>query len=129
MKASELRIGNLIYSTALEYCDVVTGISFDDEYEKYSIETRDYDDLITAIEGVKLTEEWLLKFGFVEERVGFFVSNIIQVSTKYASDAFKVMLYNPHIKEFWGIGYCEEVHQLQNLFFALCGEELTIKEA
>ncbi len=77
---------------------------------------------------IHLTEEWLLKFGF---------------EIAFADEAFKEALYgdNPvtedyliilkNVSNYWfyrnGHFKIRYVHQLQNLFFALTGEELTIK--
>jgi len=72
--------------------------------------------------GIKITEEWLLKFGFKHSGNGFYihVESIIELANigyKYFHCGFK------------GVSLCDihSVHQLQNLYFALTQNELTIK--
>jgi hypothetical protein len=107
MKAEELRIGNFIYNDRNEIFKVnwITEI----------IESRQS----TAI---PLTEEWLLKFGFERWAIkawaikGWAIKGKISI---YKQDG--VFWYIAHS----GNEVClEYVHQLQNLYFALTGEEL-----
>ena len=122
MKAEELRIGNLVYHplTKSNYkinhsnlCDFANGFLF--------------------VDPIPLTEEWLLKFGF--EKVGIAITSITIAplnlpctfnlpNTPFSFCQGKLILTT-------GTGdFCvniEYVHQLQNLYFALTGEELTIK--
>ena len=94
-------------------------------------------------EPIELTEEWLIKFGaFKHELKG-------QYGYKYFFPMLDYIYvierdFNKHQSHFFGIQYtdCEGiedqvfnfsfdlkyVHQLQNLYFALTGNELTIKE-
>lgn len=80
------------------------------------------------IEPIPLTDEWLIKFGFEENGLdkkenkkyrltweeGVF--DIYRISSFYLDDGKH---YEPKI---------EFIHQLQNLYFALTGTELTLKE-
>lgn len=74
-----------------------------------------------SISGIPLTEYWLLKFGF-EKRD----------SIHYYNESFHIAFDNDR---FWfmGVNYkvggieLQSVHQLQNLFFSLTGQELTFK--
>lgn len=123
IKSTELRIGNLVLMEAPDgsfqkWKDVVHPVVY-----------WDLDDDTTSFKGIPLTEEWLRKFGFVYDggngykaphgtdhwyhtlRSGFMPNILARGSIK--SDLYK------------GVEY---VHQLQNLYFALTGEELTIKE-
>lgn len=80
---------------------------------------------------IQLTEEWLLKFGFqllTEKRVGTKYSEYGNGQIHYEK---RFNLAKHSEKDYW---YClrgsvkiQYVHQLQNLYFALTGEELTIK--
>lgn len=108
MKASELRINN----TVLNNGDVFT---IQHGYE--------IDDAIHEYEPIHITEEWLLKLGFETGMLNTW--SIIPIDT-YAiislgkkADGF--YMTNLPIK-------VNHVHQLQNLYFAITGEELTIKE-
>jgi hypothetical protein len=66
---------------------------------------------------IPLTEEWLVKFGFVKDKI----------DNTYYNDNFTIFLPNffkykdSHLRKF------KYVHELQNVFFALEGEELIIK--
>ena len=77
-------------------------------------------------EPIPLTEEWLVKFGF-EEIDGFLTLDLGSFSGArfifWYGDVLNLfcksdMMLSKQIKY---------VHQLQNLYFALTGEELTIK--
>jgi len=108
MKAKELRIGNLV--------DVLGDPVF-----------ISYHDLIKLSKGIKtsmqpipLTESWLLKFGFDEDG-GYYGSYMLWFEKPF-THAFLNADILGEIKF-----PCKYVHQLQNLYFALTGEELTIK--
>ena len=128
MKVEELRIGNWIKDGH--------------EFEQIKIEH-----LVCLSSGrcefdpIPLTEEWLLKFGFDK-------GNYKEINEKHfvkKSNTIKVIIsgvgfwdvytdYNPYqitfsnglnvITDNRGVNH---VHQLQNLYFALTGEELTLK--
>ena len=111
MKASELRIGNYLVDREERLCRVQTLRPY---WNESQIEA-------TAIKGpqtslpnkpIPLTEEWLKKFGFKEKTHTFVFGNIsIKQQTKSCF--------------FYHTGFnLRYVHQLQNLFFALTGEEL-----
>jgi hypothetical protein len=112
MKANEFRLGIWVTKRGITY------IMDEDELE-VMFAARDYEDF----KGVPLTEEWLLKFGFDKWFLdyGFNLRGII-------CDIF----YNVNTRELRINGDIkipiEYVHQLQNLYFALTGEELTLKE-
>jgi hypothetical protein len=59
---------------------------------------------------IEITNEWLLDFGFVKGKKGW---------SKTLNNKRKFNLYM-HTSQF--------IHQLQNLYFALTGEELTLKK-
>ena len=117
MKASELRIGS--------WCNIVKS-PFESEIGEHQIEaiTIHYfesgDDLV--LKPIPLTEEWLLKLG-AEENEGCFIH-----------DRFKLQFHDTY--KFWYvfdvtlmayITKVEFVHEWQNVYFALNGEELTVK--
>lgn len=74
-----------------------------------------YDDLMA----IPLNEEWLLKFGF----------ELIN-GNKYRNGHIELLDGPNHCYEYFYGGFTKikYVHQLQNLYFALTGEELEIKE-
>jgi hypothetical protein len=123
MKASELRIGNLINRKDLfdGHLRIETVIKLGQKIIT-SGPTKvicEYNDILP----ITLTEEWLVKFGLekvidCEYRKG----NLIFQLTKYESGNLVTIFLNGNL-----INIIEYVHQLQNLYFALTNEELTIK--
>ena len=137
MKTIELRIGNLIIGNYYDYnidddhleketiCKVVTLDSVDMcEYPIY-VESDENVEEFSEFQPIPLTEEWLLKFGFEKSMSWTYVIEL--------QGNLKLVYYLG--EKGWSIGFkaysdfsnLEYVHQLQNLFFALTGEELTLK--
>lgn len=127
MKANELRIGNWVLNILKNPC-LVLGISY---YGK--IQTEKLDEDIDTLSPIPLTEEWLLKFGFEDmedEDVKVFCKTFGKFDGEDYEDAICITKDN---KGSWYFSLNRKViintvHQLQNLYFALTGEELTIKE-
>jgi hypothetical protein len=123
MKSTELRIGNLVYitdsSTQLFFKEV-TEINI---YNLMYLSGECKEPIEFEIEPIPLTEEWLLKMGFDKAINGWFCSK------EY------LWLRQNKLNNQWfagvnGIGdidckRIDYVHCLQNLYFALTGEELT----
>jgi hypothetical protein len=126
MKAEELRIGNLVLipynkSNKQEGFFEAT-ISQIGDFGAY-IKPEDYEPIL-------LTEEWLLKFGFIDltERCGLkgmfsIINKHIHINTETMS--YCEIDYEQNIIDIIRV---EHVHQLQNLYFALTGEELQLQE-
>jgi len=116
MNHKELRTGNLLtvkYTKQIKE-DFITEIK---GYDIVRIEENDFNTL--NYEPIPLTEEWLLKFGFVNpESMSYFKKSI----TVYLQDN----LFWCDI--LWDSLEIKSVHQLQNLYFALKNEELTFKQ-
>ena len=126
MKASELRIGNLITD--------IDGDVFNIKQENLC----DFANGFINVEPIPLTEEWLLKLGFSmdDEYLSMWI-NDYKYCFKYRDWAKNWAFYieytdSPHPKDekqkypvSFDIRY---VNQLQNLYFALTGYELTIKD-
>lgn len=142
MKAHELRIGNLLnYQTADKDFFLVTRIDWQD---LKSI-SKDEKAGNISYSPIPLTEEWLLKFGFTSEGEGCegwldlkneIENNKVQLRTWINFEYFQedngtafFMLENYDGDDHTTIipRKFKYVHQLQNLYFALTGEELTIK--
>lgn len=127
MKAEELRIGNLVYlpSKAVYAVDVL--------YRNY--------DMLKVWEPIPLTEEWLHKFCFVKQLRMYYpmFSTLCHKSKTYFTVSQQTEYEDPNelsmkdLKSWWvmqGNNHglkIEYVHQLQNLYFCLTGEELTLK--
>lgn len=109
MKASELRIGNYVYF----------------EHDKKNLELLKFDfDMgwnMDYIKPIPLTEEWLIKFGYMFN------------NCYYLKDDSDIEFFKSNGKlfcEFYGNWFSniEYVHDLQNLHFAIYKEELKIKQ-
>lgn len=114
MKANELRIGN--YALRKEY------LFENKNYHEIIIDHNDITACVIKPEDFKpitITEELLLKFGFengIDEMT--FYNNLICIYWKKFDNYFEINGENYFITE---------LHMFQNLYWALCGEELTIK--
>jgi hypothetical protein len=114
MKAKELRIGNWVNNgEQLDY--VIDTSSMMDLMNEAQVNEG-----LTGLKPIPLTEEWLLKFGFE-------YSDLNGDSGLWKIPPFQIYgKYNQFIYDYrLDVNY---VHQLQNLYFALTGEELEIKE-
>jgi len=134
MEAQELRIGNLVYAKTISHhkdaiCSI-TGLTHKGIYVKYGRGNI----IPIKINPIPLTEEWLLRFGLTlgYSRCGYYIPNWMFDFTAFTGIGlngnkkwFNVYFINGEIKQaFYSIYY---VHQLQNLHFALTGEELEYK--
>jgi hypothetical protein len=110
MKASELRIGNYVndrFDAEVTVCDITHGgINLNYGYSTISID---------ELKPIPLTEEWLLRFGFDKpfKTVGDF--------ERWQKGEFRLL--NGKLLPLSNVEI-QHVHQLQNLYFALTGEEL-----
>ena len=78
-------------------------------------------------EPIQLTEEWLIKFGLNKtvDHPGRKLYEHDDIIPLWFSDKRVITdFYASRVR----IRECKYVHQLQNLYFALTGEELTIKD-
>lgn len=128
MKATELRIGNYVSNNGFI------------PYEINSIDILHCVKFENSFEPIPLTEEWLLNFGFEKEEID--TEDFFEIKYKkqinedifinYADD-FSCSLYYNEERSGKDIGVLPKwqqintVHGLQNLHFALTGEELKIK--
>lgn len=118
----ELRIGNLVYIPGTGQTLPITAINMDlGIIVNRSLRMLPFNEL----EPIELTEEWLLQFGFKKNSEYIVGAGICWYFKhpyyKYKlSESFRLMLLGIDLKH---------VHQLQNLYFALTGEELKIKES
>lgn len=103
MEASELRIGNYI-----QFRHPTMGWSEPTQCKLWMI--KDVELIPNSYKPIPITEKWLTDFGFNEYKKDRFVNNIIICKE---GDIFKYKDVELHF-----------VHQLQNLYFALTGEEL-----
>ncbi len=84
-------------------------------------------------EPIPLTEEWLLKFGFTNDYESMFRKCFV-LTTQEMAFVYNLSKQEKELSTFEIKGLninlerVNHVHQLQNLYFALTGEELTIGE-
>lgn len=124
MKYSELRLDNLIY-----FNDEVAAVGYLDKrevgkllpfckgvYSRYLFSWK-------SLKPIPLTEKWLESFGF-EKIQGWMWKSGISLRPK---SEFIDLEYGGYILDAYDI-HIDYVHTLQNLYFALTGEELKLKE-
>ena len=118
MEAKELRIGNYVEN------DIGDFILIDRDTLPFIVTKW-----IKCHHPILLTEEWLVKFGFVKN----YYNDILNITGYWNKEKDcgidleqnEIFVYRLNgRKRTLGIVY---VHQLQNLYFALTNEELTIK--
>lgn len=120
MKPQELRIGNIVGINSVEF--EVVGVYDDVAYIQLDEETPIEEIEIKHLEPIPLTEEIILKLGFEKVRNKYYLSHWRFHITKPEN-------YDGHL-------LCDDdrvitdlikyLHQLQNLYFDLTGEELLI---
>lgn len=129
MKASELRIGNIILG---EKGKIIKVESINSDYDINVIEAYgevSESEIIDRCFGILLTEDWLFKFGFKETGKGMYRLNI---SIPFEGDHYieagdmneKGIYFN-----YWVNGVVASVnkhfvHELQNLIKEITGNEL-----
>jgi hypothetical protein len=138
MKAKDLRINNLVnavmtnevYSIDLWALNVIEEGNYQNSH---NTKTK-------VFKPIPLTEEWLLKFGFEKviyesDETGYgtdYELDIKGVGLISYSDDFSCALFGSKESSKDELGFlpnwdnCKHVHSLQNLYFALTGEELTL---
>ena len=119
MNLNELRVGNYVCTSYMKKSVFkVNAIHSDRLYFESIVENFKSDTIPIYVEPVKLTEEWLLKAKLTQTIQNTFLMGGFELIYDSPNER-----YNVHT--FRGI-ICvvRYVHQLQNLYFALCGEEL-----
>jgi hypothetical protein len=119
MKANELRIGNFVKGKEMNVYWTVEAIDGNSIFSYGKWRSLD------AFEPIPLTEEWLLKFGFEYRKEILFDGWYSKLINYNSIRIFKDE--NGFFKYYSAITYIHHVHQLQNLYHALTGEELTLK--
>lgn len=135
MEANELRIGNLVadydcspYYFAVEQITKTTDGDVRVHYRNNSISV-----IASDAPPIPLTEEWLLKFGFVRDNDGIYFLDAWQPihGQRFVIEwvGGKILCrshYQPYASDY-AMHFIKHIHQVQNLYHALTGEELTIK--
>jgi hypothetical protein len=116
---NELRLGNYIEYGEYNYVKVT--------FDIFSMIHDDMQD--DAFQPIPLTEDWLLKFGFVHSKTD--KSNVYKLGSIFRFVyCFEGKFKGKDMLMFGNIQLDKKnhlyVHQLQNLYFALTGEELEL---
>ena len=127
MKTQELKIGNYvnhIYNNEL-VTDVIADVGYHLLSSPKSTTSRKDSDVVKELKPIPLTEEWLLKFGFVNDGYGEWMKDRYTLDCEYTDKG----VYNFVIdnRTYLDIDI-KHVHQLQNLYFALTNTELILKQ-
>ena len=134
MNANELMIGNYVnyQGRAQKICALnmnsvkIGELAYDDHRETLSND---------SIKPISLTEEWLLKFGFIHNKsvnedgellINNYTLKIDKYSTIVIEDDFSFGIENEIESVIFDNDVLKSVHRLQNLYFALTNKELTI---
>ncbi len=126
MKAKEVRIGNWIH--------ILDGGS---DYQLKNVDDLGLIDCGSGSEGIPLTNEWLIGLGFYETAKKWGFREYIYFNNNITPRMWSIKLWgnerkaheHKHGKYLWAKVEIKYVHQLQNLYFALTNEELTIKSS
>jgi hypothetical protein len=121
MKAQDLRIGNKIF-----YRNKVTTVNWQ--------ELKWIQEGNNNFQPIPLTEEWLLNFGFsttdykngyigIDHKAGGIITDFVLTYPLVIGEFQKHFIWEHSKFKYNELKY---VHQLQNIFFALTNEELTI---
>lgn len=135
MKANELRVGNYIkdsiYNTTLKVIELSENdlMAYVIDRSKFPLPDG------YSLEPIHITPEVLEKCGFVPNAIGQLAIEVLGIDTHLElitiDDGYCYVNLN-QINEFGNsqnvaIDRIRHLHQLQNLYFALTGEELTYK--
>ena len=127
MESLELRIGN--YYMFADYEGIVYRQVREIKNNLFGL-IGDYDGTNFEIcRPIPLTEEWLLKFGFHRHHADY-SNDVIYIKNIDSNNGFEWGVYPNELGsgiEIKNRILLRYVHQLQNLYFALIGEELIFK--
>ena len=122
---NDFRVGNLFYGNYETEEDekihsVICKILGYEPFDSYFwVENKEGIEEFCSFQKIPITEEWILKLGFIKDEILEFYRNDKSNSTIIIDYDFICLLGYSHVK----IKY---VHQLQKLYFALTQRELTV---
>lgn len=132
MKPNELRIGNYVYRG---YFNKIPSELFKKQYELCEVKSLGIERIITSekiksnnlvktkynqIKPIPITEERLLKLGFKSDNPGYYYYEDIRIFYNNSGLHNYTMLKDGNLIKL----NISEVHNLQNIIFALTGKEL-----
>ena len=124
MESKELRIGNWVCSDK--------GLPSETNFVITASDILDVDEQAVVIEPIKLTEEWLVKLGFEYKKTDK-SDNYSLFGFRFTfvkEGRFKDKSYLNYVNSitFEDCSNYKNIHQLQNLVFALTGNELILTD-
>ena len=137
MKASELRIGNLVYVSDNETNIIFKQITPINIHNLMHLTGWDKSPIDIEFEPIPLTEEWLYKFGFTNidkgdnDYITYADSNhdyYLQIDVRRKNGKYLILDNSFDDLRAFSMVDIMYVHQLQNLYFALTGKELEHEE-
>ncbi len=127
MKANEVRLGNLHYYFIDDPINDPATYMVHGYIEHYDFELMELSPDSNDYHPIPLTEEWLLKLGFVKRGIYYhFPHHDIFKLEQYKKKNAYWLRYHSESIDCVRINY---VHSLQNLYFALTGMELEYTES
>lgn len=132
LKASELRIGNWIADRGLkewqiDHWETMNKVSAKPNTMMCSgvlMETHPLTEYVDYLKPIELRENLLLKFGFKQSGNQFYIGNgHIIISWFKSNNEVGLDIEGQYL-----MLKCKYIHQLQNLYFALAGEELVLQD-
>jgi hypothetical protein len=123
--ANELRIGNLFFDKKTKKVSKCFGFNWNDSEGCIVYDWHDvgfYTELENC-EAIPLTEDWLVKFGFEN---GTTQDLKVITNATITKNGMREGLWNLYLGHNAIDVNFKYVHQLQNLYFALTGEELPV---
>lgn len=119
MKANELRIGNLVndYGVICEINPLILSRLY---------EINNSGKACINLSPIRLTEDWLVKFGFESRDNKCYTKWPIQVSFYTTNPSCFISTEPDNPEDGTYVHNIKYLHQLQNLYFALTGTELML---
>lgn len=131
MKAQELRVGNLINvfrhpedktMTAMKAMDIalVDGVYWTELEDGFMVNIED------GISPIPITEDCLLKFGFENKGDGIYYKqqDCCNWGHRVSISEMGIVFSHGFMNQWSELTSLDHIHQVQNLIFALTGEEL-----
>jgi hypothetical protein len=138
MKTNELRIGNWVIGIQCDRSEVEQQVDVINMMGDFAVTTHGWSELKPIeLKPIPLTEEWMLKCGYKYDGYKYEYYDGQEEKRVFESenglgDFVEIDGFFLPMPYYFGQAFGENfklkhVHQLQNLYFALTGEELTIK--
>lgn len=128
MNVTELRIGNLVFSKQFNEQRIV-GLIGNGNWLSYKIEGGGLDGApgIVDAQPIRLTEDWLFRFGGeLDENGHVFIYENKENDIRYYIDGEYLTRTKGVFIPIVQLKHIKYVNQLQNLYFALTGNELIL---